>query len=433
MALTACTDDDNLDFHLPEAEYGTPNEWYYSGGKLGTTSIQSAYAYRQATSAVDEAGLSLNFQIGESLFEKDYNTSNGAFAGLGPVYVRRGCLYCHPNYGHGKRQTNTYRADQDGNGYLLVVYDEQTDAYIYSVAGMPQTKAVKPFKPQINESKITIDWKNYTDEWGNKFPDGETYSLIYPEVTIPADAYYSPVTVKRNGQYVVIPADQVASEIGVRLESTIGIYGTGITDAIPDDSITAEWKRQSDYFNSVGKTDALNPAYWNQSTGSWISYYVNNAASMGLSDPVKDGDRLYAFIYTDTTAFSDMYTFFDKAAADVSENGTLELVLSGAGYDENWNPVTLPVEGAVITVNGEKTAFVTDKDGKVSVKLDKAGKYTVTAVSDDKALVPAVCIVNVTESSPQTGDNGVYALVICGTVALFAATVALRRKNSYAE
>ena len=91
-----------------------------------------------------------------------------------------------------------------------------------------------------------------------------------------------------------------------------------------------------------------------------------------------------------------MYTFFDKAAADVSENGTLELVLSGAGYDENWNPVTLPVEGAVITVNGEKTAFVTDKDGKVSVKLDKAGKYTVTAVSDDKALVPAVCIVNVT-------------------------------------
>lgn len=75
---------------------------------------------------------------------------------------------------------------------------------------------------------------------------------------------------------------------------------------------------------------------------------------MGLSDPVKDGDRLYAFIYTDTTAFSDMYTFFDKAAADVSENGTLELVLSGAGYDENWNPVTLPVEGAVITVNGER-------------------------------------------------------------------------------
>ena len=357
MALTACTDDDNLDFHLPEAEYGTPNEWYYSGGKLGTTSIQSAYAYRQATSAVDEAGLSLNFQIGESLFEKDYNTSNGAFAGLGPVYVRRGCLYCHPNYGHGKRQTNTYRADQDGNGYLLVVYDKQTDAYIYSVAGMPQTKAVKPFKPQIDESKITIDWKNYTDEWGNKFPDGETYSLIYPEVTIPADAYYSPVTVKRNGQYVVIPDDQVASEIGVRLESTIGIYGTGITDAIPDDSITAEWKRQSDYFNSVGKTDALNPAYWNQSTGSWISYYVNNA-----------GDK---------KQYVRRYTYAMSRGP----------ILDAAGANAIWNitNVTRPDRPKLYTTTAWADAMAADKEVIEKIKKDPTSPFwadTDDAISD---------------------------------------------------
>ena len=49
---------------------------------------------------------------------------------------------------------------------------------------MPQTKAVAPFKAPIDEDKIKIDWLPYTDEWGNKFPDGETYSLIYPEVTI---------------------------------------------------------------------------------------------------------------------------------------------------------------------------------------------------------------------------------------------------------
>lgn len=280
MALMGCSDDDNLDLNLPEKEFGKPSEWYYAGGELGTTSIQSAYAYRQATPAVDNAGLGLKFQIGESLFEKDYNTSSDAFSGLGPVYVRRGCLYCHPNYGHGKRQTN-YRADQDGNGYLLVVYDKQTNAYIYSVAGMPQTKAVKPFKPQIDESKINIVWKEYKDEWGNKFPDGETYDLIYPEVTIPASAYYSPVTVKRNGQMVVIPNDQVANEIEVRLESTIGIYGTGLTDAIPDDSITAEWKRQSQYFNSIGKTDGLNPAYWSQTDNAWTSYYSNSLQGDG--------------------------------------------------------------------------------------------------------------------------------------------------------
>ena len=280
LLLLGCSDDNTLDLSLPD-NLGTPDEWYYAGGKLGTTSIQSAYAYRQATPAVDDAGLAVNFQVGESLFEKDYNTNtSGAFMGLGPVYVRRGCLYCHPSYGHGKRM-NRYRADDDGNGYLLVIYDKQTNSYIYSVAGMPQTASVKPFKPQIDETQINIEWKKYTDEWGNKFDDGETYDLEYPEVTIPYTAYYSPVTVMRNNKAVVLTNDQVASEIGVRLESTIGVYGTGLTDAIPDDSITAQWKKESDYFNSIGKTDALNPAMWNQSTNTWNSYYSNKVQGDG--------------------------------------------------------------------------------------------------------------------------------------------------------
>ena len=54
-----------------------------------------------------------------------------------------------------------------GNGYLLVIYDKQTNAYIRSVAGMPQTGAVAPFKPSINEDMINIEWKDYTDEWGD--------------------------------------------------------------------------------------------------------------------------------------------------------------------------------------------------------------------------------------------------------------------------
>ncbi len=275
--LFSCSDENSsgLDTDLPEAQFGTPDEWYYAGGKLGTTNQIMALAYKQQTPAVDNAGLSQAFQNGETLFERDYNTNtSGAFAGLGPVYVRRGCLYCHPDYGHGKRM-DRYKADDMGNGYLLVIYDKQTNSYIQSVAGMPQTGAVKPFKAPIDEDKIKIKWESYTDEWGNKFPDGETYELWYPEVTIPADAYYSPVTVLRNGNLVEIPSDQVADQIGVRLESTIGIYGTGLTDAIPEDSITAEWTRQSKYFNSVGKTDALNPGYWDQTTNTWKSFYKN--------------------------------------------------------------------------------------------------------------------------------------------------------------
>ena len=285
FALASCSDNDNnlgdiIDIG-PGSEVTHPAE-YYAGGVLGTTTLQNAYAYRQATPAVDNAGMTQAFQIGETLFERDYNeNTDGAFHGLGPVYVRQGCLYCHPSYGHGKRM-DRYRANDMGNGYLLVIYDKQTGAYIQSVAGMPQTQAVKPFKAPIDESKISpIVWKHATDDWGNKFPDGETYDLTYPEITIAGDAFYSPVTVLRNGKLVEIPTSEVADQIGVKLESTIGIYGTGITDAIPDDSITKQWERESAYFNSIGKTDALNPAMWSQSENKWVSYYSNSRQGDG--------------------------------------------------------------------------------------------------------------------------------------------------------
>ena len=256
-------------------------EDYYAGGLLGTTSVNTASAFEQPTKAVENAGMMTAFNEGEYLFEKDYNTNTeGAFHGLGPVYVRRGCLYCHPGYGHGARQTS-YKADTHRNGYLLVVYDKKTNAYIRSVAGMPQTGAVKPFKAPIDENKITITWNEYTDEWGNQFPDGESYSLIYPEVKIDYSAFYAPVVVQRGGVDVTLTEAEYNNEIGVLLESTIGIYGTGLTDAIPDDSITKQWEKESNFYNSIGKTDALNPAMWNQSTNTWNSYYSNSLQGDG--------------------------------------------------------------------------------------------------------------------------------------------------------
>jgi hypothetical protein len=282
--IVGCTSDD--DVAVKSWDIGDPTETeypedYYAGGLLGTTSVNTATAYEQPTKAVENANMEMAFNEGEYLFEKDFNTNtSGAFHGLGPVYVRSGCLYCHPGYGHGARQTS-YKANHHRNGYLLVVYDKTTNAYIRSVAGMPQTAAVKPFKAPIDEDQITIKWENYTDEWGNQFPDGETYSLIYPEVKIPYSAYYAPVVVQRGGTDVTLNESQYNSEVGVLLESTIGIYGTGITDAIDDAEITAQWKKESDYFNSIGKTDALNPAMWNQSAGTWNSYYSNSRQGDG--------------------------------------------------------------------------------------------------------------------------------------------------------
>ncbi|SHE77477.1 di-heme oxidoredictase family protein [Dysgonomonas macrotermitis] len=227
LLLTNCSDDNNSNTNTPDPNNELAEE-YYSGGKLGTTFNTTPYAYEQPTPAVEESSeMSLQFKYGEAFFENPYLTNtSGMRHGLGPAYVRSSCITCHPGYGHGKRMEQ-YRSKDYGNGYLLVVTDAN-DNYISQLTGMPQTQAVAPFLPPIDESGIKIEWLNHTDEYGNQFPDGETYSLIYPEVTIDRSAFNVPMP----------------DYYKVRLEATIGIYGTGLIDAIHDDSIIAEYQRQ---------------------------------------------------------------------------------------------------------------------------------------------------------------------------------------------
>lgn len=325
MAIASCSDDtsDALSWEIGDGTKIDYPEDYFTGGQLGTTTNNSSTAYKQPSLAVENAGMVTAFNEGEYLFEKDFNTNTtGAFRGLGPVYVRPGCNYCHPGYGHGARQ-NAYSATQERNGYLLVIYDKQTNAYIRSVAGMPQTAAVKPFKAPIDESQIRIDWKHYTDEWGNKFDDGESYDLTYPEVTIPASAYYAPVYVQRNGKDVEIPASEYDDNIAIRLESTIGIYGTGLLDAITDEDITAQWQAESPYVT-------LNPAMWDQAANTWKSYYSNTLQGDGTKyvrrftyalsrGPVLDGAGANAiWNITNVTRSDRRYHYMTAAYAEVA-------------------------------------------------------------------------------------------------------------------
>jgi CxxC motif-containing protein (DUF1111 family) len=220
LIFTACESDnknENLPFELSEE--------YYTGGQLGTAFDDTPYAYELPAPAVEEQGFSVSFKMGEAFFEKTFNSNTtGVRKGLGPVYVRNSCISCHPGYGHGKRMEQ-YRANEFGNGYLLVVIDEN-DNYVTTLTGMPQTQAVAPFLPPIDESGIKIVWLEHVDEYGNTFPDGEKYSLIYPEVTIAREAFNVPMP----------------DFYKVRLEATIGIYGTGLIDAIPDDSLLAQYR-----------------------------------------------------------------------------------------------------------------------------------------------------------------------------------------------
>ena len=78
-------------------------DWYYTGGKLGTTTNLTSMTFRQPTPATENAGLGTAFAQGDQIAEKPFVTNeSGRQHGLGPIYVRSSCQHCHPNYSHGK-------------------------------------------------------------------------------------------------------------------------------------------------------------------------------------------------------------------------------------------------------------------------------------------------------------------------------------------
>ncbi len=150
---------------------------------------------------------------------------------------------------------------------------------------------------------------------------------------------------------------------------------------------------------------------WGIESGGSYGYYVNNASPLSLLDPIQQGDHVSAYAYTDLTAWSDTFSYFDADTASAAVGEEITLTLSAAGFDAAWNPVVLPVEGAVITVNGKATEFVTDAEGKVTITLDTAGTAVISATSETMTLVPPVCVASVADPDvPYTADTANTAL-----------------------
>ena len=266
LALASCSDDEKITNNdIPD----TPErpDWYYAGGKLGTTELATSNVFEQPTAAVENQGLYQSFKNGEAIFEKPFMTNTeGVRGGLGPVYIRTSCTHCHPNYSHGERVAEgSYDTRDPGNGTLLVVYNPATEGYVPWLAGMPQLYAVAPFKAPVDGSKVRVSYREATDTWGNRFDDGETYSLQYPVVDMPSDAIY-----------VVNQGYQLPTGYEVKLESTIGIPGTGLLDAIDEKDLLAQYqKEEADGFLPNG----LNSAFY--AGGAWVSPYKNTVQGDG--------------------------------------------------------------------------------------------------------------------------------------------------------
>lgn len=266
LALASCSDDEKITNNDAPDTPERP-DWYYAGGKLGTTELATSNVFEQPTAAVENQGLYQSFKNGEAIFEKPFMTNtDGVRGGLGPVYIRTSCTHCHPNYSHGERVAEgSYDTRDPGNGTLLVCYNPATEGYVPWLAGMPQLYAVAPFKAPVDGSKVRVSYREATDTWGNRFDDGETYSLQYPVVDMPSDAIY-----------VVNQGYQLPTGYEVKLESTIGIPGTGLLDAIDEKDLLAQYqKEEADGFLPNG----LNSAFY--AGGAWVSPYKNTVQGDG--------------------------------------------------------------------------------------------------------------------------------------------------------
>ena len=348
----------------------TAEEWY-PGGLLGTTLNVADDSYEDEAPAVTEQGLSRAFVHGEMFFERNVTLNTAPFKGLGPAAVRKSCLDCHPGYGHGQWQ-DAYAANGSrsyGNGYLLVVYHpvepgSNDGPYVSEVTGMPQTMAADPFLAPIDESQIRITWNIVPAMESGlpmQFADGETYSLIYPELTIPESAFNTDPTPYSDGR-----------QVAFRLESTIGIPGSGLIDAIPQDSIKAQYAKESRFVE-------LNPAFWDKSAGDFAAsaYYHNwqkgeygdgydADGNFVPRDTYNGGKALKRFTYAMTRA-----TLQDGAGANAIWNITnvsrpdRPFLYTTAAWAKKMSET--PSVIASIKAEGERSPYYVDVDGDGTV------------------------------------------------------------------
>lgn len=403
--MASCSDDDNkVEIQETDAAYVgkevgnfTADEWY-PGGKLGTTENTGSSSYSDQTPAVDnDPELFKQFFIGEQMFERQYSWNTGAFKGLGPASVRSSCFDCHPEYGHGKRKAQYETRYGNGNGYLLVVYHPTSEGsndggYITEVTGMPQTQAQSPFLPPINESKINMSWlhvaKMETDEIpAMKFPDGEKFDLIYPEITIPQSAFNT---------------DPVPSNYAVRLESTIGIGGTGLIDAIPSEDIVAQYKSEASYFKKAGKevSEYINPSMFDANTMEMTAgaYYTTFG---------RDSKYATGGVHADGTTFDPNTTDGNKKLIKrftyALTRGSLQ---DGPGANAIWNitNVTRQDRPCLYTTTPWAKAMSENADVIAAIKKDPTSPYY--ADGTNEGIKEAVA--NLLDPNTNQFDNNYY-------------------------
>ena len=195
------------------------------------------------------------------------------------------------------------------------------------------------------------------------------------------DMVYAPVTLSGKEQYTLddafISMHENYYESGTEgYESSEGEWGFGIDKLWGDTS--------------------YNFGYQVNGGTEWVS---------GLDHIVENGDHIEAVIYKNMYPDTEGYSKFGSSAVETNIGKPLKLTLFYvSGYDENWQSVFSPCEGATITVNGEETEYRTDENGEVAIEFEIIGEYVVSAKKEKTvneearpAITAPVCKVSVGE------------------------------------
>ena len=256
---------------------------------------------------------------------------------------------------------------------------------------------------------------------------GEDYPVIAPYcfVTVkpePTSVKFT-MDVQKEGAFLLAPQEiEVSSYTAEKYGFSDSFDGVTFLDALVavhemkyGEAFTAE--TVGDYLDMDYSTDYhhLTRAFGVTADNGYLSAasYTNSAMGSYTADNeiLHNGDTVEYCFYQDTTGWSDVYTTFDKKEAAAYVGDEIELTMSKMGYDSNWTPVMLPVDGTdennAITINtvaadGSISEAIADvapnAGGKITLSFDKPGTYTVTAqgiVDGYAAIFAPYCIVTV--------------------------------------
>ncbi len=260
---------------------------------------------------------------------------------------------------------------------------------------------------EINDSPYTICNERLDGTPGK--PDGHFSGIIYGYKNSTAQAYAEKNYCKfvaldgddacKADVYVTISDDKHKVQIAHEPVIAYDINADGLVTV--DEALYAAHEKFYEGGAAAGYSSAVSTygnalqKLWGIENGGTFGYTVNSVFSNSLDDTIKDGDSVYAYVYTDLSGFSDSYSRFESYTVKSDAGEPIALKLTRSYFDKSYNQAWEAVDNAVITVDGKATEYVTDEKGQVSIIINEPGRHVISASSENYNLIPPVCIAEV--------------------------------------